>query len=92
MRTEETEKLSVELTETIRRYVTLEPDELCKAIEEEWPEQIAVLLTDLFFNSQCSHCGDMKNFFEVTKNEDSEIVYIAPVCVCEVEPYVMDHS
>lgn len=92
MKTEETEKLSAELTNSIRRYTKMEPNELCKVLEEEWPEQIAVLLTDLFFNSQCPHCGDMKNFFEVKKNEDSEVIYIAPVCVCEIEPYVMDRS
>ena len=82
MRTPMSEIVDLDLTQSIERYLEMEPDEIRDAIVKEWPEQTAVLLEEFLFNTSCGNCGGVPDFIQ-KEREDSDSSHVAPVCSCK---------
>jgi len=82
MRTPMSEILDLALTQAIERYMEMEPDIVYDAIAEEWPEQLAALLVEFFFNTGCCDCAGMTDFIHIPR-EHGDSNYIVPIGGCE---------
>ena len=85
MKTPETEMLDLALAQAIERYMAMEPNEAHDAIEDEWPEQIVVLLAEFFFKTACPDCGAGFDFIPIER-ENGNGAYLTPICACEINP------
>ncbi len=76
------ETLDLILTQAIERYIEMGADEAERAIEIEWHEQVAALLTEFLFKSRCDKCDGEMEFVEMSR-EDGDSNYIVPMCSCD---------
>jgi hypothetical protein len=87
MKTSISEVLDLAITQAIERYIDMEPDDVCDAIVNEWPEQIAVLLIEFFIKATCSQCSSTNDFIEIER-ENGGGNYVAAICGCEISPHI----
>ena len=83
MRTPESEKIDLALSQAIEAYIEMEPDTIYEAIANEWPEQIAILLVEFFFKATCVHCSGTNDFIEIER-ENGDGNYVDVICGCEI--------
>ena len=84
MRTPMSEIIDLALTQSIERYMEMESDAVYDAITREWPEQIAAILVEFFFNTGCCDCAGMTDFMQIPR-EHGTSNYIVPIGGCEWE-------
>lgn len=70
------------LAQAIERYSEMESDAVYDAIEAEWPDQIKVLLKELFFKTTCGNPTGVPDFIQIER-ENGDSAYFEPVCSCE---------
>ncbi len=83
------EIIDLSLTQAIERYIEMEPDKVYNAIADEWPEQLAAMLTEFFFRTTCSNCDGMPSFIQIPR-EQGDSNYLVPLCSCafgEEDPF-----
>ena len=81
MRNNMSEVMDLALTQAIECYMEMEPDAVYDAITHEWHEQMAVLLVEFFFKTNCRNCSGMPEFIELPR-EHGDTGYFLPVCSC----------
>ena len=82
MRNPQSEILDLALTQALDRYMEMEVTDVCEVIHKEWPEQIAILLTEFVLKTTCPNCGDITDFVQIERDNGGS-TYVAPLCTCE---------
>ena len=82
MRTPMSEIIDLAFTQSIERYLEMEPETVYDAIVEEWPEQTAVILIEFLFKRTCNRCDGISDFVQVSR-VGGNTTYIVPLCSCD---------
>ena len=82
MRTNMSELIDLALTQAIERYMEMEPDAVYEAIAHEWPEQMAVILTEFMFRTTCGLHDETTTFIQVPRAQGGS-TFLIPLCRCD---------